>query len=182
MPSPSLIFGLPSVQQYCKIKFYLKLPNSKFKFDFVSEETVLKLPKDLDENKAAGLDNVPGKFFKDGGNSLAKPISQISDLSINYSVFPPDCKIGKFKSLFKKVLKLVPKNYLPISLLPTASKIIQKAIHDQTQSFQTKMILFTDIRQVLENLFPLICLSYLNNKIAAGFECSLYTGLILIDS
>ena len=110
LPSPSLIFGLASVQQYCKIKFYLKLPASKFKFDLVSEETVLKLPKDFDENKAADLDNVSDKFLKDGGTFLAKPISQICDLSIKYSVFPSYCKIAKFKSLFKKGLKLVPKN------------------------------------------------------------------------
>ena len=49
---PSLRFGLPSVQQYYEKS--LKLPNSKFKFNFVSEETVLKLLKDLNENKAAG--------------------------------------------------------------------------------------------------------------------------------
>ena len=41
----------------------LKLPNSKFKFKFAFEETVSKLLKDLNENKAAGLDYLFGKFF-----------------------------------------------------------------------------------------------------------------------
>ena len=45
LSSPSLRLGLLSV----------KLPNSKSKFTFVSEKTVLKIPKDMDENKAAGL-------------------------------------------------------------------------------------------------------------------------------
>ena len=40
------------------------------------EETVLKLVQDLDENKAAGLDNLSGKFLKDGATILAKPISK----------------------------------------------------------------------------------------------------------
>ena len=41
----------------------------------MSEETVLKLLRDIDENKATGLDNVSVKFLKDGATVLAKPIS-----------------------------------------------------------------------------------------------------------
>ena len=55
LPPPSLRFGLNSVQQY--YEKILKYPKSKFKFDVVSEETVLKLLQDLDENKAVDLDN-----------------------------------------------------------------------------------------------------------------------------
>ena len=51
LPSPSLRFGLNSVQQY--YEKILKYPKSKFKFNVVSEETVLKHLQDLDENKAA---------------------------------------------------------------------------------------------------------------------------------
>ena len=44
------------------------------------------------------------------------------------------------------------------------------------------MILFTDTGQVLGNFFSTdSCLSYLNNKLATGFESGLYTGVILID-
>ena len=101
----------------------------------MSEETVLKHLQDLDENKAAGLDNLSGKFLKDGATVLAKPISQICNLSIKYSIFPSDCKIAKLKPLFKKGSKTDPKNYRPISLLPLVSKLIETVIHDQTQRF-----------------------------------------------
>ena len=66
------------------------------------EETVLKHLKDLDENEVAGLDNLSGKYLKDGATVLANPISQICNLSIKYSIFPFDCKIVKLKPLFKK--------------------------------------------------------------------------------
>ena len=89
----------------------------------MSEETVLKLPQDLDANKAAGLDNLSGKFLKDGATVSAKPISQICNLSIKYSLFPSDCKIAKLKQLLKKGSKTAPKNYRPISLLPLVSKM-----------------------------------------------------------
>ena len=88
---PSLRFGLNSVRQYCKK--VLKYPKSKFKFNAVSEENVLKLLQDWDENKAAGLNNISGKFLKNGATVLAKPISQIYNLSIKYSIFPSRCKI-----------------------------------------------------------------------------------------
>ena len=105
----------------------------------MSEKTVLKLFEDLDENKAPDLDNLSGKFLKDGAAILAKPISQISNLSIKYSIFPSDCIIAKSRPMFKKVSKTAPKNYRPISLLPLVSKIIEKVIHDQTQSFLDKI-------------------------------------------
>ena len=60
LPPLSLRFGLPSVRQYCGR--ILKLPNSKFKFDFVSEKTVLKRLKDLDGNKGRRLCYLSGKF------------------------------------------------------------------------------------------------------------------------
>ena len=130
MPPPSLTFDLPSVQQY--YEKILKLPNSKFKFNFASDETVLKLLKDLNENKAVGLDNLSGKFLKDGATVLAKPISQICNLSMKYSMFPSNCKIAKLKPMFKKGSKTASKNYRPISLRSLVSKIIEKVIHDQT--------------------------------------------------
>ena len=92
----------------------------------MSEETVLKLLKDLDEDKAAGLDNISGKFLKDTATVLAKPISQICNLFIKSSIFPTDRKIAKLKPLFKKGSKAAPKNYRPLSLLPLVSKIIEK--------------------------------------------------------
>ena len=113
LPPPSLRFGWNSVQQYYEKN--LKCPKSKF--NVVSEGTVLKFLQDLAENKAAGLDNLSGKFLKDGATSLGKPISWICNLSINYSIFPSNCKIGKLKLLFKNGSKTDPKNYRPSYIL-----------------------------------------------------------------
>ena len=65
----------------------------------------------MDENKATGLENL----LKDGATVLAKPISQICNLPIKYSIFPSDCKIAKLKLLFKKGSKTDPKNCHPMS-------------------------------------------------------------------
>ena len=86
-------------------------------------------------DKVAGIDNIPGKFLKDGANILAKPISELCNFCIKYSLFPTDCQIAKLKPLFRKGSTTLPKNYRPISLLPLISKIIEKVIHDQAKAF-----------------------------------------------
>ena len=86
-----------------------KGPNSKFKFNFVSKETLLKLLQDLYENKAVSFDNLSAKFLKDGATVLTKRISQICKFSIKYSIFPSGFKIAKLKPLFKKGSKTAPK-------------------------------------------------------------------------
>ena len=134
------------------------------------------------KNKAAGIDNLSGKFLKNGVAVLAKPISQICNLSIKYSHFPTDCKIAKLKPLFKKCSRTAPKNYRPISLLPHISKIIEKVIHDQTQKYLDDYnILYRYQSGFRKSYSTDSCLSYLNSKIDTGFESGLYTGMILID-
>ena len=99
---PSLRFGLHYYQAF------LKLANSKYKFTFMSEETVLKPLKDMDENKAACLDNLSGNFLEAGASVLAKSISQIINLSINYLIFSSDCKVTKTKTTVQKRFKNIP--------------------------------------------------------------------------
>ena len=169
MPPVSSIFGLSPVCQYYNKT--LKLPNTRFKFTFVSEDSVLKILKNMDENKAAGVDNLSGKFLKDEATILAKPLSQICNLSIKYSKFPNDCKIAKLKPLFKRGSKTDPKNYRPISLLPLISKIIEKIIHDQTQNFLDKNNVIYRYQSGFRKFYSTdSCLSYRNNKTATGFE------------
>ena len=110
----------------------------------MSEETVLELYKDMDENKAAGLDNVSGKFLKDTAAALAKPISQICNVSTKYSIFLTDYKILKLKLLLEKGSKTDPppplqkKQSHSTSLFPLIIKLYDRGIHDQKQTFLDK--------------------------------------------
>ena len=86
------------------------------------------------------------------------------------------------KPLFKRGSKTDSKNYRPISLLPLISKIIEKIIHDQTQNFLDKNNVIYRYQSGFRKFYSTdSCLSYLNNKIATGFESGLFTGMILID-
>ena len=92
----------------------------------------------INPNKSVGIDNLGGRFLRDGAKVLGKSITELFNLSIEMSIFPDACKIAKLKPLYKKGSKLEPKNYRPISLLPIVSKIFEGIIHNQTQSYLDK--------------------------------------------
>ena len=152
------------------------------KFNTVSEETILNILQKLNPSKAPGIDNITGKFLKDGANALAAPIAQLCNLSIRTSQFPSCCKIAKIKPLFKKGSKTEAKNYRPISLLPIISKVIEKVVHDQTNTFLTQNnILYKFQSGFRKNHSTESCLTFLNDRILTGFDKGLLTGMILID-
>ena len=103
-----------------------------------SPEKVSSILKGLKPSKAAGIDDLSSKFLKDGAHVLARPISQLCNISIKLNSFPRSCKIAKVKPLFKKGSKTDPQNYRPISLLPLLSKITERIVHDQTKEFLSK--------------------------------------------
>ena len=109
-----------------------------FQLSETSPEKILSVLKGLSPSKAAGHDNLSDKFLKDGAHVLARPISQLCNLSIKLNAFPRSCKITKIKPPFKTGSKTDPQNYRPISLLPLLSKIIERIVHDQTEEFFIK--------------------------------------------
>ena len=64
-------FVLHSVEVYYKNA--LQLQENKFIFHTIGSSSVLKLLKHVEVNKAAGIDNISGRFLKDGADILATP-------------------------------------------------------------------------------------------------------------
>ena len=137
--------------------------------------TILKLLKQLNPAKSAGIDNLTGKFLKEGAPVLASPITDLVNLSISLSLFPGDCKIAKLKPIYKKEAKTKPKNYRPISLLPLLSKIIERMIHNQHKNFWTKIMFCININLDFGSITPqtLVCLTLLTKlKLASRKDYS----------
>ena len=115
VPSPPNQFGIETVKTYYQ---RLNLGRKTFSLKATSTSAVQQLLEDINPSKSAGLDNLTGKFLRDGASVLAAPVSDLCNLSISLSTFPDDCKIAKLKPIYKKESKTEPKNYRPISLLP----------------------------------------------------------------
>ena len=107
LPTGPNKFDINSVREFYKP---LNLEENPFHFTKVSENTISDFLKELKTNKATGIDNLSGRFLKDGSKVLATPIAQICNLSIKLSTVPDECKIAKLKPLYKKGKKADPKN------------------------------------------------------------------------
>ena len=66
---------------------------------------------------------------------MAKPVSELCNLSMALGSFPDICKMMKVKPVFKKGSKRDPSNYRPISLLPLLPKVFERVVLDQTEEF-----------------------------------------------
>ena len=66
-------FGLHSIEVY--YKNVLDLQENRFTFQTIESSSILKLLKNVEVNKAVGMDNIPGRFLKDGADILAIPVT-----------------------------------------------------------------------------------------------------------
>ena len=129
----NLLVKLPKAPNRYTIKFvsdyYKKLSLSEnFKLDSTTEGYLFKLLKNVEVTKDSAIDQISGKFLKDWARILAKPISELYNLSMTLGSFPDASKIAKVKPLFKKGSKTDPSNYRPTSLLPLLSKLFERVV------------------------------------------------------
>ena len=82
-PSPRK-YGIDSAKKYCKD---LNI-TTKFQLKPTTEDTVLKLLKNTDISKGAGIDNLPERFLENGAFILAKPVTKIYNLPENKEFSP----------------------------------------------------------------------------------------------
>ena len=180
LPAAANKFGNKSVEDYYNDMFNLN--PKKLHFQTIQTRYISDLLKNCDINKAAGIDDLSGRFLKDGADILTMPITQICNLSIKFSHFLKDCKVAKIKLLYKKGTKTDPNNFRPISLLPIVSKIIEKVIHDQTMNYlMENNVPYKYQSGFRKNHSTDTFVAYLTDQILTDFDSVLLIGMILID-
>lgn len=112
-----------------------KLMHRTFNIEPITPFEVKQLIDKLDINKATGQDGIGPKILKYCGDFITPAISHIINVSIERGVFPARLKEAFVIPIFKKGSKTDPSNYRPISILPTVSKIFERHIARQLNSF-----------------------------------------------
>ena len=82
LPTPTNKFGTDSINKYYN---HLNILDKSFSFKSTTEKVVLKFLQDIEPSKSPGIDNVNGKFLKDGSSLLTNPITKLFNLSIKLS-------------------------------------------------------------------------------------------------
>ena len=103
-----------------------------------SSNNIAKIIRDLDPNKAHGLDMKSIRILKICGESISKPLEIIFKSCIAKGQFPNEWKKANVVAVHEKGDKQVLRNYPPVSLLPICKKIFQRLIYYDLYEFFIK--------------------------------------------
>jgi hypothetical protein len=99
------------------------------------ESKVFNYLNSLSASKATGLDGLPSRFVRDESPIITGPITHIVNLSLIKGLIADDLKNARVVLLFKKNDKLSFGNYRPLPILIVVSKILEKVVYNQVESY-----------------------------------------------
>ena len=110
------------------------------------------------------------------------PLKIIWHISLIFQSLPVDFKTARVKPLFKKNSRSEIGNYRPVSILSVASKILERAVYVQLESYlKEKNILYGFQSGFRQSYSTDTCLTHLTDFIRNKTSLGNYTGMVLID-
>lgn len=179
LPSPSGRYGEDHVESFYK---RLGVRTDDFHFNEVSEEVVLLKLRALKPSKATGIDNIPSRFIRDAAELISPFITHIINLSIKEGHVPHDFKQARVIPLHKKGSKLEPGNYRPVSILSSISKIMERVIFEQIDSYLASRELLFEFQSGFRKSHSTdTCLLFLTDHIRKEVDSGKYCGMVMLD-
>ena len=115
-------------------------------------------------------------------NCISEILSEIINASFKDGIFPHEMKIAKVIPIFKQGSRELESNYRPISLLPTFSKIIEKAMFNRLLKYFDKFEMLSPyqfgFRPNHSTFMPLL---YLTDYVSSNFEANMHSIGIFLD-
>ena len=103
-----------------------------FSFHETNENEVKQLLKSMDGKKSTGVDQIPARLILLAADELTYPLTQAINSSLRNSRFPDDGKKAAVFPLDKgEKNRFIEKNYRPVSVLNSFSKIFEKTVKNQ---------------------------------------------------
>ena len=106
-----------------------------FYFKKISELDVLNSINKLKPKKSTGPDEIPPFIYKGCAELLAKPLAYLFNLSIEKECFPETLKNAMVTPIFKKGKKNDIRNYRPISILSSITKVFENIIYSDIYEY-----------------------------------------------
>ena len=97
-------------------------------------DQVYRLLKSLNIGKATGPDGIGNRLLKECADTLAVPLTDIYNKSMNDMIFPEDWKLSH-SPVYKKAFRHIKENYRPVSLLAYMSKPMERIVYNVMYSF-----------------------------------------------
>ena len=153
-----------------------------FKLNPISEMFAHKELSKMTANKAIGLDKISARLLRDAARVIAPPLTYIINHSSKIGKFPSHWKCVKVTVLFQQGDGTNMDNYRPISVLPTVSKVIERAT-------DTQLYAFLESHQLpVENQFGFrrgrstpLALTQFTDEMRANMDNGLVNGVTFLD-
>lgn len=147
-----------------------------------TEYEIMQIIKKLKPKTSCGFDEISSKLIKNSSMIIAAPLAHVINLSLLNGIVPTQMKIAKVIPTYKNNENNLLKNYRPISLLPTFSKILEKIVYKRLYMFLQKYELLYDSQYGFrKNLSTELAILEFQNRIIRSLENQNYTLGLFLD-
>ena len=170
-----------------------------FKFKEVSLIDTVKYISTLSNSTTFGTDNIDALSIKAAALYLAPPIKHLINTSLKTSKFANKWKLAKLVPLLKAndLNRMLPDSYRPIAILPTLSKLVERAaqrqilehfeehklLNDNGHAYRMGYSTTTTLLEITDKIFKAIDANQMSSIMtvdqSAAFDCVSHN--ILID-
>ena len=131
--------AINAINKYISHPSIVKIRNlynqrDNFNFVHVLPEDVSKQISLLKSKKKVSGE-IPTHILKLASNSCINSLTDCINNSINDCIFPVELKCADITPVYKKDDPTDKSNYRPISILPVISKVFERILYDQNNSF-----------------------------------------------
>ena len=113
----------------------MNIQKNNFSFSHVATNDIISTIKQLDTSKATTHKNIPIKIFKQHIDLYTISIKNLFNTMIKDQNFPNNLKRADITPVHKKGETTNMCNYRPVSILPTISKVFEKLLYKQINSY-----------------------------------------------
>ena len=110
------------------------IPGS-FHFEQVSSDIVRKEIRNLNVKKSSTYGSIPASILKQCVDAYLPYLTVTINYSLRENIFPEELKRSEVIPLYKKLDPLKKENYRPVSLLPHVSKVFERIIYKQINTY-----------------------------------------------
>ena len=152
----------------------------RFNFEPVDESVIYDKIDSLDKRKPTTYNNIPARILVENKDIISPFITKIYNDSNRDSKFPNSLKSAEVTPVHKKEERINKDNYRPVSILPSISKIFERNIFDQVDSYIDKHLspFLCGFRKGYSTQY---CLNVMIDKWKKAIDSGKFAGALLTD-